>query len=212
MPKKITTTSTNMEEKELETPSSPSDIAKESQDLHKVLSTLNLSAINNRVIGVSKDSQQLLENFVVVLKDIVKGVPTAFDDLEKLLNERQGQLDSLYGSLPPFLQSLVKSVPVKLYAMLLPQMAAAMKMQASSEDAVEAASLETFNSENEKPGKSKDKDKKRSYIPSLRKLVMEKGAVAAMLRSILNFLQLRFPAMLAGTNVLMSLAVFGEIH
>lgn len=212
MPEKISSTSTNVEEKEVEKPSSPSDIAKESQDLHKVLSTLNLSAINNRVIGVSKDSQQLLENFVVVLKDIVKGVPTAFDDLEKLLNERQGQLDSLYGSLPPFLQSLVKSVPVKLYAMLLPQMAAAMKMQASSEDAVGAASFEASNSENEKSGKSKDKEKKRSYIPSLRKLVMEKGAVAAMLRSILNFLQLRFPAMLAGTNVLMSLAVFGDLY
>lgn len=194
----------------MEQPSS-TEIAKESRDLHNVLSTLNLSAINNRVIGVSKESQQLLESFVVVLKDIVKGVPSAFEDLEKLLNERQGQLDKLYGSLPPFLQVLVKSVPVKLYAMLLPQVAAAIKMQ-SAESASTTASADSADGEKTKSDKPKEKEKKQSYLPSLKKLVMEKGAVAAMLRSILNFLQLRFPVMLAGTNVLMSLSVFGASH
>jgi len=146
----------------------------------------------------------------VVLKDIVKGVPTAFEDLEKLLNERQGQLDKLYGSLPPFLQALVKSVPVKLYAMLLPQVAAAINMQ-NTASATSTASANSATEEKTNSDGPKEKQKKqRSYIPSLKKLVMEKGAVAAMLRSILNFLQLRFPVMLAGTNVLMSLSVFGE--
>jgi len=49
---------------------------------------------------------------------------------------------------------------------------------------------------------------KRSRIPSLKSLVASQGAVTTMLRSILNFLKLRFPAFVTGTNVLMSLAVF----
>jgi hypothetical protein len=47
----------------------------------------------------------------------------------------------------------------------------------------------------------------RFKVPALKNLV--KGdAVVAMLRSILNFLKLRFPVALTGTNVLLSLAVF----
>lgn len=45
-------------------------------------------------------------------------------------------------------------------------------------------------------------------LPSLNDLVTKAGAVAAMLRAIMNFLKLRFPAFL-GMNVLYSLALFG---
>lgn len=45
-------------------------------------------------------------------------------------------------------------------------------------------------------------------VPSLKDLVTKPGAVAGMLKAIMNFLKLRFPAFL-GMNVLYSLALFG---
>jgi len=45
-------------------------------------------------------------------------------------------------------------------------------------------------------------------VPNLKDLVTKPGAVATLLRSIMNFLKLRFPAF-AGMNVLWSLALFG---
>ena len=45
-------------------------------------------------------------------------------------------------------------------------------------------------------------------VPSLKDLVTKPGAVATMLRTIMNFLKLRFPAFM-GMNVLWSLALFG---
>ena len=46
-------------------------------------------------------------------------------------------------------------------------------------------------------------------VPSLKDLVTKPGAVAGMLKAIMNFLKLRFPAFL-GLNVLYSLALFGQ--
>lgn len=173
-----------------------------------ILSNLNLSAINNRVIGVSKDSQRLLESFTVILKDIINGVPTAYDDLETLLTDRQAQLDKMYNSLPPFLQSLVQSVPTKMYAFLAPQLVAA--VAAAQESKTRAASGSGVRSAQASSSKSTQKRRMTSYIPNLRSLITHKGAVAAMLRSIISFLELRFPMLLAGTNMIMSLAVFCE--
>lgn len=45
-------------------------------------------------------------------------------------------------------------------------------------------------------------------VPTLKEVVTKPGAVVAMLKAILNFLKLRFPAFL-GVNVLYSLALFG---
>lgn len=183
---------------------------KEQRDLTAILDGLNLSAINNRVIGVSKDSQRLLESFTVILKDIVNGVPTAYDDMERLLTERQAQLDKMYNSLPPFLQSLVQSVPTKMYAFLAPQLVTVVKaagagdMKAKSAGGALSMSANASSSKTNKPGI-------KSYIPSLKNLITQKGAAAAMLRSIISFLELRFPMLLAGTNVIMSLAVFCEL-
>lgn len=47
-------------------------------------------------------------------------------------------------------------------------------------------------------------------VPSLKDLVTKPGAVAGMLKAIMNFLKLRFPAFL-GMNVLYSLALFGTL-
>ncbi|TLD37539.1 hypothetical protein E2P81_ATG04351 [Venturia nashicola] len=170
---------------------------KEQEDMASILDQLNLSAVNNRAFSFSKESQKLMEEFTQILKDIVNGVPTAYDDLEKLLTQSEGQLTKLFAAMPPFLQALVKSLPAKMTAGLAPEILAA-----TSEKPGFDAKMAAAGSAGAKKARSNLK------IPSLKSLVGQKGAVATMLRSILNFLKLRFPAVLTGTNVLMSLAVF----
>lgn len=170
---------------------------KEQEDMVSILDQLNLSAVNNRAFSFSKESQNLMEEFTQILKDIVNGVPTAYDDLEKLLTRSEGQLTKLFAAMPPFLQALVKSLPAKMTAGLAPEILAA-----TSEKPGFDAKMTAAGSAGAKKARSNLK------IPSLKSLVGQKGAVATMLRSILNFLKLRFPAVLTSTNVLMSLAVF----
>lgn len=172
-----------------------SEQAKEASELTSVLDQLNLSAVNNRVFSFSKESQKLMDEFTQILKDIINGVPTAYDDLEKFMKDWDGQLKRMYGNLPPFLQNLVKSLPAKMGGTLAPGLLAA----ASEKPGFDAKTMGASSA-----GASKTKMK----IPSLKKLVSSQGAATAMLRSILNFLKLRFPAVLTGTNMLMSLAVF----
>lgn len=171
------------------------DAKKEQEDITSILDQLNISAVNNRAFSFSKESQKLMEDFTQILKDIVNGVPTAYDDLEKLLTRSEGQLTKLFAAMPPFLQALVKSLPTKMTAGLAPEILAATSEKPGFDAKMAAAS-------------SAGAKNLGSKIPSLKSLVGQKGAVATMLRSILNFLKLRFPAVLTGTNVLMSLAVF----
>jgi len=135
-----------------------------------------------------------------VLKDLVNGVPTAYNDLENLLTDSETQLKKMYGNLPPFLQNLVKSLPAKMSAGLVPELLAA-SSEKPGFDAQQRMGAEASTGQ-------KKKRSKRSQIPSLKSLVSAQGAVATMLRTILNFLKLRFPMFITGTNVLMSLAVF----
>ncbi|KAF2268108.1 hypothetical protein CC78DRAFT_530488 [Lojkania enalia] len=174
--------------------SAEGELEKEQQDLTEILDQLNLSAVNNRVFSFSKESQELLEKFKLVLKDLVNGVPTAYNDLEKLLTDSENQLKNMYGNLPPFLQNLVKSLPAKISAALGPEILAAQ------------AEKPGFDAK-QRMGTSSKKSK-RPKIPSLKSLISAEGAVATMLKSIFNFLKLRFPALMTGTNLLMSLAVF----
>jgi hypothetical protein len=175
---------------------------KEQDDLTSVLDQLNLSAVNNRAFSFSEKSQEMMAEFTQILKDIVNGVPTAYDDLEKFLKNWDEHLRNMYGDLPPFLQNLVKSLPSKMSASIAPGLLAA----ASEKPGADAKSM-GINTE----GSSKSASKKKR-IPSLKKLITAEGAVTSMLRSILNFLKLRFPAVITGTNVLMSMAVFCEYN
>ncbi|KAF2852375.1 hypothetical protein T440DRAFT_392611 [Plenodomus tracheiphilus IPT5] len=172
-----------------------SEKQKEDKELTDVLDQLNLSAVNNRVFSFSKESEDLLNKFTQVLKDLVNGVPTAYNDLEKLFTDYDNQLKKMYGNLPPFLQNLVKSLPAKLTATLGPEILAA------------SAEKPGFDAKAAGSG-SKSKKSKIPSIPTLKSLVTAQGAVATALRSIVSFLKLRFPALAAGTNVIMSLAVF----
>ncbi|KIW08393.1 uncharacterized protein PV09_01305 [Verruconis gallopava] len=170
---------------------------KEEQDLTSVLDQLNLSAVNNRAFSFSEKSQKMMAEFTQILKDIVNGVPTAYDDLEKFLKNWDEYLRKMYDDLPDFLKNLIKSLPSKMSASIAPGLLAA----ASEKPGADAKAMDVTT-------ESRDKKHSKKKIPSLKKLVSAQGAVTGMLKSILNFLKLRFPAVVTGTNVLMSLAVF----
>jgi hypothetical protein len=161
-----------------------------------ILEQLNLAAVNNRVFSISKESQDLLHKFTLVLKDLVNGVPTAYDDLESLLTNSENQLQTAYSHLPSFLQKLIEQLPSKMTQTLGPEMlaAAAERHGVSAKYAEPAAGLAS-------------KMGWKMKVPSLKDLVTKPGAVAGMLRAIMNFLKLRFPAFM-GMNVLWSLALF----
>jgi hypothetical protein len=174
-------------------PVSAEEARKEKEDITTILDQLNLSAVNNRVFSFSKESQRLMDEFTQILKDVVNGVPTAYDDLEKLLTRSDSQLSDLFENLPPFLQNLVKSLPAKMTGTIAPGLLAA----ASEKPGADAHMMSDATG-----------SKQKLKIPSLKKLIAQQGAVTGMLRTILNFLKLRFPTLLTGTNVLLSLAVF----
>jgi hypothetical protein len=173
----------------------PDEAAKEEDDINKVLDDLNLAAVNNRAFSISKESQEVVQKFTVILKDLINGVPTAYDDLVHLLNDSQGTLAKSYDHLPSFLQKLITSLPTKLTGSLAPELlAVATEAQAFTRG--EAGGL---------GGAAKSFLK----ISNLKDLVTKPGAVVSMLKAIMNALKLRWPAFM-GTNVLLSLGLFGK--
>jgi len=175
---------------------------KENKELTEVLDQLNLSAVNNRIFSFSKESEALLGKFTQILKDIINGVPTAYNDLEKLFTDYDTQLKKMYGGLPPFLQNMVKSLPAKLTATLGPELLAASAEKPGFD--AKAAGAGTKGKKSKIPG--------IPAIPSLKSLVTAQGAVATALKSIVNFLKFRFPMLATGTNLIMSLAVFRKLR
>lgn len=135
-----------------------------------------------------------------MFKDLVNGVPTAYDDLESLLTNSENQLQRSYAHLPPFLQKLIEQLPSKMTKSIGPEMLAA----AAEKQGIKSKHLQQGASAAEKMGL-------KMKVPSLKDLVTKPGAVAGMLRAIMNFLKLRFPAFL-GMNVLYSLALFGTYY
>jgi len=178
------------------------EVEKETRDLTKILEELNMSAVNNRVFSFSKESEELLHKFTLVLKDIVNGAPHAYDDLEKLFTDYDAQLKKMYGGLPPFLQNFVKSLPAKMTAALGPELLAASAEKPGFDGKQKAGGEGSKSKKSRIPGVPK--------IPSLKQLVSAQGAVATALRSIVNFLKFRFPALATGANLIMSLAVMSK--
>lgn len=175
------------------------EVKDEEEDLAEVMEGLNLAAVNNRAFSVSDESQELLQKFKVVFTDLVRGVPTAYDDLESLLTNGDQQLQKTYSALPGFLQKLVEQLPNKVTEKLGPEILAATAEKAASSGA-----------NMEDAGKAAGAAKKMGLkTPSLKDLVGKPGAIAGMLRSIISFLQARFPA-IVGMNVLWSLALFSK--
>ena len=172
---------------------------REEDDMAIVLEKLNLAAVNNRVFSISDETQELLQKFNLVFKDLINGVPTAYDDLESLLTNGDRQLQKTFNSLPGFLQKLIERLPETMTKGLGPEMMAA---------AAERASRSGVNMET--AGKAAGAASKMGLkVPNLKDLTGKPAAMAGMLRSIITYLRARFPAFL-GMNVLWSLAMFGE--
>lgn len=161
---------------------------------------MNLSAVNNRAFSVSDETQELLQQFNQIFKDLINGVPTAYNDLESLLTNGDQQLQKSFNKLPTFLQKLVQQLPDKVTEKLGPEIAAA---------AAEKADKSGVNMAN--AGKAAAVASKMGLkVPSLKNLVGTPAAIAGMLRSIMTYLQTKFPALL-GMNVLWSMALFRMI-
>ncbi|KAI1446368.1 hypothetical protein F5Y02DRAFT_382687 [Annulohypoxylon stygium] len=166
---------------------------KEEADMAHVLEDLNLAAsTDNKAFSLSKESAETLRKFTQVLKDLVNGVPTAYQDLVKLIEDRDGVLARSYEKLPKSLKKLVAQLPDKLTSSLAPELLAV---------AAEAQGLKV----EEEAGK--EGAKKLLSPGNLMELVTKPGAVVGLLKGIVNALKTRFPAFI-GTNVLWSMAVF----
>ncbi|KAI2792819.1 hypothetical protein POX_b02862 [Penicillium oxalicum] len=176
---------------------SEEELRKEQEDMTDILDRLNLAADNNRVFSVSEETQELLRKFKLIFKDLVNGVPTAYNDLEMLLTNGNRQLQDTYTKLPGFMQKLIEKLPERWTDTLAPEMLAV---------ASERAGRSGINMEN--VGKAAAVAQKAGLnVPSLKELVSKPAAIVGMLRSIMGFLRARFPAVL-GMNVLWSLALF----
>lgn len=185
---------------------------KQEKEVSVLLDNLSLSNINNRVFSFSAESQKYYDRFTQVLKDTLNGAPTAYEDMDKLMKDAGPTLEKHFNSMPPFVQTLVKSLPAKLGATLGPELMAAAsekpgndlkaRMESTNKSDAGVASAEA--------SESKEGQKKKRRIPGLKSLTSSNGVVASILRNIVNFLQVRFPFLVSTTNVVMSLAVFSK--
>jgi hypothetical protein len=182
---------------------------KQEREITILLDNMNMSTLNNRVFALSTETQKIYDRFAQVLKDTINGVPTAYDDMEKLMREAGPTIEKQYNAMPPFVQSLVKTLPAKLSTALAPEVVSSIVAEKPGADLKSADKSKAGASA--KGGKSvKAKSKRR--VPGLKSLVTQQGAVAGILRNVVTFLRVRFPLLASGTNVVMSLAVFSKFH
>jgi len=166
---------------------------REESDINNVLDRLNLSARNNKVISLSDESAELLQKFTQVFKDLANGVPTAYDDLLRLINDRDGTINRGFDKLPSSLKKLVTQLPDKLTSSIAPEILAA------------AAKSQGINASAE--GGIKETAQKMFLPQNLLELITKPGALVGMLRAIVSALQTRWPAFI-GVNVIWSVALF----
>lgn len=171
----------------------------EEEDMADILEKLNLAAVNNRVFSISDETNELLQKFNQVFKDLVNGVPTAYDDLESLLTNGDRELQKTFNHLPGFLKKLIAQLPERMTGSIGPELMAAAAARA------EKSGINTANA-----SKAAGAAKKMGFkTPTLKELAGKPGTIATIMRSIITFLRARFPAFV-GLNVLWSLALFGR--
>jgi hypothetical protein len=150
-------------------------------------------------LSTSNELQSLLQQFVVVLRDIMRGAPAATNDLIALLDGRNDVLTRGFDKLPKSMQKLVKQLPEKVTSKLSPELMAA---------AVAAAESQGLKRDGDKKAKAKDAKGLAQYLTprGLSDLVLTPTVVKSMLKAIVNALKLRWPAFM-GTSVLWSAAI-----
>lgn len=186
----------------------PDEEDRERDDLARVLDNLDLgkdpsekadlknkdksqSKTSKFAVSLSAESTELVRRFVLVLKDLVHGVPTAADDLKSLLDDRDGALSRGFDRLPSSMRKLVSQLPSKLTSSLAPELLAA------------AAASQGVKYEEEKEGVSAKGAAKTMLLP----LLTKPNAIVKMLKAIMNALKLRWPAFI-GTSAIWSVALF----
>jgi len=181
---------------------------KQEREVSVLLDRLNLSSINNRVFAFSGETEKIYERFSQVLKDTMNGAPTAYEDMDKLMKDAGPQLEKQFQSMPPFVQTLVKSLPAKLGTTLGPELMAAASEKPGADMKARMEAAEKADPKTSGESSAQQAQKKKQKIPGLKSLVSKQGTVASILRNVVNFLQTRFPFLASTTNVVMSLAVF----
>lgn len=194
---------------------------KQEREVSVLLDNLNLSSINNRVFSFSAETQHLYERFLQCLKDVINGAPTAYEDMDKLMKEAGPKLEEQWKVMPPFVQTLVKSLPMRLGPEIMAAAAEnpndemrknlqnASTQGSSGSAGVAAAAMREGGDAKDDGGKDGEQKQKRK-IPGLKSLVSGQGAIATLLRNTVTFIETRFPFLASTTNVVMSLAVFSE--
>ena len=184
---------------------STSEEERERADIARVLENLDLGSKDGKddekekskgkmfAMTLSAESTELVRRFVLVLKDLVNGVPTAADDLKHLLDDRDGTLARGFEKLPSSMRKLVSQLPSKLTSTLAPELLAA---------AAEAQGVKLAV-------KEEGVDAKSAAKAMLLPLVTKPTAIVKMLKAIMNALKLRWPAFI-GTSAIWSVALFCE--
>ena len=178
------------------TPTTEQEADKEAADLNTVLGDLNLATKHNKAISLSKEMTEVMNKFTLVFKDLINGVPTAYDDLMSLVKDHDGVLSRNYEKLPSSLKRLITTLPNKLTSKLAPELLAV---------AAEAQGLE----KPEGPaGKDELKEAAKDFATpaNLMQLITKRGAIVGLLKGIVNALKVRWPAFM-GTNVLWAVAI-----
>lgn len=172
---------------------------REKKDLGRVLDRLNLSAKNNKVFSATAESNDLMSKFTQVFKDLANGVPTAYDDLTTLIEDRDGTIAKGFDKLPSSLQKLVTQLPNKITASLGPELLAT------------AAASQGLKTDAKGGGGFKGTAKNLLVPHNLAELISKPGAIAGMLRAIVETLKTRWPAFM-GMNVIWSVALSCKCH
>lgn len=126
----------------------------------------------------------------------MNGVPTAYDDLEKLLTNSEDTLGKTFKAMPDWMQELIGKLPSKMTKSVGPEFLAA----AAEKHGLKSSTIGKGAAAAERAGV-------KVRVPSLKELVTKQGAIAGLLRTIVNFLRTRFPAVL-GVSTLWSVAIF----
>ncbi|KAF3930926.1 hypothetical protein ABW19_dt0208110 [Dactylella cylindrospora] len=162
------------------------ELTAEEKELHDALDALSIAAQDGKAFSLSADTRALLQRFTQILKDMVNGVPTAYDDLISLFETKSKQIEELFESTPGFVKSLAKKLPS---ALGLTEKALEAEEGAGSAAGL-AAQAATLS------------------IPTLKQLVTKPSAVTNALKTVVNAIKLRFPGIALGTNVIISMALF----
>jgi len=197
------------------------ELTKEQRDLAEILDSLDMQAGQQGVAFTTPVTRALLHRFTQILKDIVNGVPTAYNDLTEFLDASSTHLSKEWNSLPSTFQKLIRSLPLGIPPDVFAAMTAAAAVPTAGDPATTGTAagpsapkpsagfanklnpMSLFTKTNPQTGAQ---GRTLPGPSQVKEFLGTGGGIATVLRSILTFLRTRFP-MLAGTNALMSMGL-----